>query len=155
MENFLRGVEDESELGRRLGEEYVCLRESNVPLHTHDEVLDKNSRTKYEAQWFRQKWTNDQEWMLKDKGGADTKLLNSKSESELDTHMVKSRQLTNTSLNYHLPQLGYQQREVPTIPHDNMPPYIEVYIWECREITDVEQELLTASMPFMASPSRP
>lgn len=39
MENFLRGVEDESELGKRLGEEYVCLRESNVPIHTHNETL--------------------------------------------------------------------------------------------------------------------
>ena len=39
IENFLRGVDADSELGKRLGEEYVCLRESNVPIHTHNETL--------------------------------------------------------------------------------------------------------------------
>ena len=28
------------------------------------------------------------------------------------------------------------------MPHDNMPPYREVYIWECTEITDEEEQIL-------------
>lgn len=27
------------------------------------------------------------------------------------------------------------------IPHDNLPPYKEVYIWQCVELTDEEKEL--------------
>ena len=44
--NFLRGVEanDES-LGRKFGERYVCLMESNVPIHTHKVQLDSTSTT--------------------------------------------------------------------------------------------------------------
>jgi hypothetical protein len=35
--NFLRGVEGaDQSLGTKFGEEYVCLRESNIPIHTHD-----------------------------------------------------------------------------------------------------------------------
>ncbi len=35
--NFLRGVEkDDLAFGEKAGEEYVCLRQSNVPIHTHD-----------------------------------------------------------------------------------------------------------------------
>ena len=35
--NFLRGVNGNDEtLGKKFGEEYVCLRESNIPIHTHD-----------------------------------------------------------------------------------------------------------------------
>ena len=34
--NFLNGVPDDSpKIGQKYGEEYVCLRESNVPIHTH------------------------------------------------------------------------------------------------------------------------
>ena len=36
IENFLRGVgEDDIEIGKKFGEEYVELRESNIPLHQH------------------------------------------------------------------------------------------------------------------------
>lgn len=35
--NFLRGVDNnDSGLGKKFGEEYVCLRQSNVPIHTHN-----------------------------------------------------------------------------------------------------------------------
>ncbi len=28
-----------------------------------------------------------------------------------------------------------------TLPHDNLPPYLKVYIWECTEITDDERSV--------------
>ena len=38
--NFLRGVDaDDPDIGKKFGEEYVCLRESNVPVHTHTDTL--------------------------------------------------------------------------------------------------------------------
>ena len=44
--NFLRGVEmNDKDLGRKFGERYVCLRESNVPIHTHKVQLDSTSTT--------------------------------------------------------------------------------------------------------------
>ena len=43
IENFLRGVDgnnlDERGFGKKFGEEYVCLRESNVPIHTHSAAI--------------------------------------------------------------------------------------------------------------------
>ena len=51
IENFLRGVDDESELRKRMGEEYVCLRKSNVPIHTHNETL-KLKITTQEQDWL-------------------------------------------------------------------------------------------------------
>ena len=46
IENFLRGVDPNNEAnletnlpGRKLGEEYVALRESNIPIHTHSETI--------------------------------------------------------------------------------------------------------------------
>lgn len=33
--NFVRGVSSADEVGKKVGEEFVCLRESNVPVHTH------------------------------------------------------------------------------------------------------------------------
>lgn len=62
---------------------------------------------------------------------------------------TQSNSVENTVSNYQMSPLEYHGKSSVTLPHDNMPPYIEVYIWECKEITDEEQELLTAS------PSRP
>lgn len=42
-------------------------------------------------------------------------------------------------MNYQLSPLEYESRNDITIPHDNMPPYVEVYIWECMEATREEQ----------------
>ena len=41
--NFLRGVEDsDPAVGHKLGETYVELRQSSVPIHTHNVRLDDN-----------------------------------------------------------------------------------------------------------------
>jgi hypothetical protein len=45
IENFLRGVSNDDAdniPGRKFGEEYVALRESNIPIHTHSETLLSN-----------------------------------------------------------------------------------------------------------------
>ena len=47
IENFLRGVADgdTSDIntpGRKLGEDFVALRESNVPIHQHSEILSES-----------------------------------------------------------------------------------------------------------------
>ena len=42
IENFLRGVEEndvDNIPGRKFGEDYVALRESNIPIHTHTETI--------------------------------------------------------------------------------------------------------------------
>lgn len=55
IENFLRGVNggtiEERDFGKKLGEEYVCLRESNIPLHTHGSSLNGVASTG-NAQWL-------------------------------------------------------------------------------------------------------
>jgi hypothetical protein len=46
IENFLRGVgcEDPDNVpGQKFGEEYVALRESNIPIHAHSETISKTS----------------------------------------------------------------------------------------------------------------
>ena len=52
--------------------------------------------------------------------------------------------MQNTSLNYQISPLEYNKRgenEI-TLPHDNLPPYLKVYIWECTELTP-EEKLIT------------
>ena len=43
----------------------------------------------------------------------------------------------NTQVNMQMGPLQENARSddtnTPTIPHNNMPPYVEVYIWECME----------------------
>lgn len=147
IENFLRGVDEAAKLGRRFGEEYVCLRESNVPIHTHDETLEEKSTTQ------------GQDWLQGGISGKQAAVVNVKTtpigtlNEYSETNTVK-----NVKVNYQMSPLEYPESSnthTVTIPHDNMPPHIEVYIWECKEITEDEQELLTASMPVMASPSLP
>lgn len=71
MTNFLRGVEaGDPELGRKLGEAYVELRQSNVPLHTHD-VKKEEGQEDY--------------WVVRDRGGRDTTLINQNRDPDLET----------------------------------------------------------------------
>ena len=50
----------------------------------------------------------------------------------------------NIKMGYQISPLEYGSKDYATIPHNNMPPYMEVYIWECLEITEYE-ELLVGS----------
>ena len=128
--NFLRGVRNDDsskEVGERTGEEYVCLRQSNVPIHSHHVALSNPSTT------------NPAAWMVKGRGGDESKIVNgTEIQSEDTDRMVDG--LSNVSLEYQLSQLEYERRSQITVPHDNMPPYKEVYIWECLEATDEEME---------------
>lgn len=49
-------------------------------------------------------------------------------------------------MEYQISPLEYQTKASPAIPHDNMPPYREVYIWQCTETTDEEESLLAESV---------
>lgn len=65
--NFLRGVDNhDPELGKKYGEEYVCLRESNVPVHTHVDVM---------AVQTSERGANT--WINRDMGGQDPMGVNS------------------------------------------------------------------------------
>ena len=131
MVNFLRGVGSGDSRGRKWGEEYVCLRESNVPLHQHDIQLKNPSGD-------RPSTTGDAYWMCADKGGVETRMLDKKREPQ-DAGVPSAK---NTEVEYQISPLEYSSKQTPTIPHDNLPPYKEVYIWECVEITDDEKRLL-------------
>lgn len=131
--NFLRGVgAADGTLGRKLGEEYVCLRESNVPVHTHQVTLDSKPTTGPDGNW----------WMKTRTGGQKPKLLNADKTLDVDGKIVNG--LKNTKLDYQISPLEYEVRSKDgyttdiTIPHDNLPPYREVYIWECIESADDE-----------------
>ena len=130
IENFLRGVdgseakwEEEREFGRKLGEEYVCLRESNIPLHTHGSTLNGTPST------------GDVEWLEKERGGQTTKMVN----FSIAEGTSKAKSVQNVPTNYQLSPLEYAAKTKLTIPHDNMPPFKEVYIWECVEATEYEK----------------
>ncbi len=114
--NFLRGVSEWSELGTRLGEEYVCLRESNIPVHTHAMSTTEETQPVWQ--------------MKKDMGSNDTKTVDvGKSNGGV--------KLQNRTLDYQISPLEYEQKTI-ILPHDNMPPYREVYMWECLDPTDEE-----------------
>lgn len=116
--NFLRGVDKWSELGTKLGEEYVCLRESNIPVHTH--ALASASSPEAEKVWQ----------MKKDAGSNDTKTV--------DVGQPNGGiKLQNRTLDYQISPLECEQMDV-ILPHDNMPPYREIYFWECLDPTDEE-----------------
>ena len=36
--------------------------------------------------------------------------------------------------------MEYGAKDTPAYPHDNMPPYREVYIWECTEVGDSKED---------------
>ena len=137
IENFLRGVDEDDAnniLGRKWGEDYVALRESNVPVHAHSETIDKVSG----GEEPEQEWTGQQEWAAKEKTG-DTKLVNAP-QGDLD---CKSIAVKNTSLDYQISPLEYASKGANdiTLPHDNLPPYLKVYIWECTALTDEERKV--------------
>ena len=118
--NFLRGVDEWSELGTKLGEEYVCLRESNIPVHTHAMTTIMTEETHPVPVWQ----------MKKDAGSEDTKTV--------DVGQTNGGiKLQNRTLDYQISPLEYNQMSI-VLPHDNMPPYREVYMWECLDPTDVE-----------------
>ena len=126
IENFLRGVEeDDPEVGRKLGEDYVELRESNIPIHTHTETLIDQPMS-------------HEKWMAKDKGGDFTKIVNTTMDGEDTKDSIGTK---NKAVDYQLSQLEYANKGENdlTIPHDNLPPYMKVYIWECVELTDEER----------------
>lgn len=48
----------------------------------------------------------------------------------------------NVNVDYQLSPLEYLNEEDNrhiTLPHSNLPPYVEMYMWECVEITDEEK----------------
>ena len=116
--------------GKKLGEEYVELRESNVPIHTHKETLELEEGIEQPM--------SHEKWMAKDKGGDFTKIVNTTMDGEDTKDSIGTK---NTAVNYQLSQLEYANKGENdlTIPHDNLPPYMKVYIWECVELTDEER----------------
>ena len=75
--------------------------------------------------------------MDKDRGGRETKVVSTAgSDSNQTPYAMEKR-----SLEYQISPLEYPAKTEPTIPHDNMPPYREVYIWECVESTEDEREV--------------
>jgi glucan-binding YG repeat protein len=113
--------------GKKVGEEYVELRESNIPIHSHSETLPSEES---------EITTQHHEWMAKNKGG-DAKIVNTTLASS-DTR--NSVQIENTNRNYQISPLEYpgKKQDEITLPHDNLPPYMKMYIWECTELTDEE-----------------
>ena len=134
IENFVRGVrkDDQDNIpGQKLGEDYVELRESNVPVHTHSETLPAGQEPE----------TKSQEWAAKQRSGKTTQPVNT---PVRDEDSRKSVDVQSISLNYQISPLEYKNREENeiTLPHDNLPPYLKVYIWECTELTK-EEKLIT------------
>lgn len=126
--NFLRGVDgSDPSIGQKIGEEYVCLRESDIPTHTHPVVL---------------KGHGSEEWMLKDKGGRKTMFVSSRNVPEANGSENCDSTVENIQNEYQISPLEYDKDHGLTIPHDNMPPYMEVYIWECVEATEDELEVI-------------
>lgn len=136
MLNFLRGVHEEEDdnrlrLGNKWGESYVCLRESNVPIHTHMVTLDNG----HDTGMYRDDKSSAEYWMEKQKGGSDTRMVN-------EANSSGKNGLGNALVEYEISPLEYRKDgSSQTMPHSNMPPYREVYIWECLETTDEEKRI--------------
>ena len=135
MLNFLRGVNEEEtenhlKLGNKWGEANVCLRESNVPIHTHTVTRNNGKST---PGLYRDNKTTPEQWMQKQKAGQKTELVN---------QTGTQTGITNTTVEYEISPLEYRKDgSEMTIPHNNIPPYREVYIWECLETTDEERRI--------------
>lgn len=71
---------------------------------------------------------------MNDVGGLDNQPVNSKYSSTTQEKNISSDIVQSTS-EYQLGQLEYQNdyQHTPK-PHNNMPPYVEVYIWECVSV---------------------
>lgn len=89
MVNFLRGVNDYGQVGKMLGEEYVCLRESNVPVHSHD--VESINMT-------------DNVHVQKDAGGAETRILNEQTQIQIQSNENPSER----TIDYQISPLEYE-----------------------------------------------
>lgn len=140
MVNFLRGVAyDDAEMGNKLGEEYVCLRESNVPIHTHQvQLLGVGEGRKPET-------TGPASWSETGRTGRQTVAVNVQ-QGEVGSQAVSGTK--NAKLDYEISPLDYEKEGNFTVPHDNLPPYREVYIWECLEVSDEEDEVVHEIAPY-------
>lgn len=90
IENFVRGVRKDDLYnipGQKLGEDYVELRESNMPVHTHSETLPAEQDPE----------TKSQEWAAKQRSGRTTQPVNT---PVRDEDSRKSVDVQSTSLNY-------------------------------------------------------
>ena len=83
--------------GKKVGEEFVALRESNIPIHSHTETLPSEES---------QITTQQQEWMAKNKGG-DAKIVNTTLASSDTRNSVK---IENTNRNYQISPLEYPSK---------------------------------------------
>ena len=136
IENFLRGTTDDNPdyvPGRKWGEDFVALRESNVPVHSHSETLIGDPEPE----------TRSQEWAAREKGGKTTRLVNTPQTPGENPDSRASVSVKNTEYNYQVGQLEYASKGANdiTLPHDNLPPYLKVYIWECTALTDDERNV--------------
>lgn len=102
-----------TEIGVKHGEAYVELRESNIPNHTH--------KVKYV--------TSDQDKILIKDGGGDSTIINSNTGTGISS-------VANSNIEYQISPLEYYSKSDIAIPHENIPPYKEVYMWECIEGDD-------------------
>ena len=50
---------------------------------------------------------------------------------ESDPDIIEVSGTRNSQMGYQISPLEYGKKDYATIPHNNMPPYREVYIWEC------------------------
>ena len=100
IENFLRGVTngrtDAIDIpGRKLGEDFVALRESNIPIHQHSEILSIIEQTQ------------QQEWAAKDKAGS-IKIVNTTGGGSGNRRTID---INNVQRNYQISPLEYPNKE--------------------------------------------
>ena len=69
-------------------------------------------------------------------------VVNSDKEAADGDTVVLVDGVRNSQIEYQISPLEHENRKDITIPHDNMPPYMEVYIWECMEVDENELEPL-------------
>ena len=149
--NFLRGVTPDStgselDVGGKGGESCVCLRESNVPVHTHNVTLQINTTDEKDES---PTWSELQKYerLRAFPGGTEMKIVNEKPSSENSSLIEKTNGVKDSDLDYQISPLEYQmEKDSVTYPHDNIPPYREVYIWECVSVTKDEEYTITYDM---------
>jgi hypothetical protein len=117
LTNFLRGTNPGLETEGKLGEEFVCLRESNIPIHAHNMKIDETIQ-------------NDTQYVKLNQGGKDARVVNVGGSGGEEEDVDKTFKLENVAVNHQVSPLEYDQKSI-ILPHDNMPPYREVYMWEC------------------------
>ena len=126
--NFLRGVEPDSDsLGSKQGEAFVSLRASNIATHAHALQTSGTDGSGGDD------WTGNPNRLEVGGQGATSQAM-------LDTNTTtspKTRKLNSESIPYHVSTLRESDpaTRLP-MPHANIPPYREVYIWECVSVTE-------------------